>query len=125
MSPNDVMHLSKLIRRAQRQKDAYDMRVSKLAKEVREEYIVPLCSAYKATYLTGNGTFFLAVEWEDQHQFVSVEEDITRYGLPEAFRPALQAMNIDVYSFNHGTESDPMCRLGYYIKDVKTGDTNG
>lgn len=111
-----------LSQRVEKRRAANERWVNALGREVREKLLVPLCKAYGATYLTGNGTFFISLVWEGEDLYVSDVSDIAAFNLSPAFLPALKALNLDVYSFNHGTESDPMSRLGYYIEDVRGGD---
>ena len=118
------MSMNELKERIRVGRASYAELVDELAKQAREEFVVPLCKKLKARYIVGNGIFFFSVPTDNknwfQDQHVSYEDEIKQYPkLVKLMRPALEVINLDVYSFCHGTDSNPVALLGYYIQDVK------
>lgn len=81
-----------------------DAKVMKIAAEVREKLVVPLCKKHKFSFITGNGDFFFTgVRRGKQVRYGDAEDEDT----PEYVRCVLRVLDIGVTHANH---------LGYYME---------
>lgn len=108
-------------------RDVYDAAVEAQARKLRVEFVEPLCQKHGWRYLRGNGVFFVCVITDDGTYRPSglddtcdlkpLKEQLSREVYADLVA-LLEAVNTDVYSFCHGTDGNPVARLGYYVGDV-------
>lgn len=111
-------------------REAYDKVVTEQAARVREELVVPICKKLGCTFSAGMGSFEFSIPADDVCMFdttfagsvYDLQQLRKRYSYNhkwDELEAVLKVLELDVYSFNHGTEGDPMSRLGYYVEDVR------
>lgn len=108
-------------------RDVYDAAVVTQACRLRAEFVEPLCQKHGWRYLTGNGVFFVCVitdagtyhpsGLDDTCDLKPLKEQLSREVYADLVA-LLEVVNTDVYSFCHGTDGNPVARLGYYVGDV-------
>jgi hypothetical protein len=108
------MNVQETIERARAK---YDEVVFAMAKKVHQEQVVPICNKYGYSFSAGMGSWSFALKHDYREHYPSTPEEAEKLGLPE-LADVLRILSIDVYSFNHGTTRDEICRLGYYVADA-------
>ena len=108
-------------------RDVYDAAVGAQASKLHDEFVEPLCRKYGWRYYSGMGTFFVCVDTDDSTyrptdpddtcELAPLKEELSREAYADLVT-LLKVLNTDVYSFCHGTDSNPVAKLGYYMEDV-------
>lgn len=101
----------KIEKRIEKATKAFEEQLSKIAEEVREQLVIPICRKRGLIFLSGNADFFFC----DEHVHYA---DSLNSEAPADVRRALKVLETEITHANY---------LGFYVESVPTvpPDNNG